>query len=212
VATSLVRPGQGGDLSWCTSVASLVEPSAAGRKPGRSFRNADPRVCRRMLLNGSGGLIRAVVTTGGQSDGAMAAPSGGDGCIRGSDSLRLPALAMATAAEEPWHGNCPASQVGEQVTMSFFWNTALLSAALIVPIAVAPTALRADDHKTRTYHDAKNNDDHQWNSHEDQAYRAYTKENHRKYGDFSKLNANDQQAYWGWRHEHSDALLKIEIR
>ena len=26
-----------------------------------------------------------------------------------------------------------------------------------------------------------------------------------------KLNDNDQQAYWGWRHEHSDALLKINI-
>ncbi len=26
------------------------------------------------------------------------------------------------------------------------------------------------------------------------------------------LNENDQQAYWGWRHEHSDTLLKIDIR
>jgi hypothetical protein len=40
----------------------------------------------------------------------------------------------------------------------------------------------------------------------------YAKENHRKYGNFAKLSESDQQAYWGWRHDHSDALLKIDIR
>ncbi len=97
--------------------------------------------------------------------------------------------------------------------MPRFWNAALLCAALTVPIAMAPTALRAEDQKSaRKYHDKKHNDDHEWNDHEDQAYRQYAKENHRKYKDFSKLKENDQQAYWGWRHEHSDALLKIEIK
>jgi hypothetical protein len=96
--------------------------------------------------------------------------------------------------------------------MPRFWNAALLGAALIVPMAMAPTALRAEDKPGRTYHDKQHNDDHQWNSHEDQAYRMYAKENHRKYSNFAKLNDNDQQAYWGWRHEHSDALLNINIR
>jgi hypothetical protein len=95
--------------------------------------------------------------------------------------------------------------------MSHFWKTALLGAALIIPVAIAPTALRADD-KARTYHDKEHNDDHQWNGQEDKAYRLYAKENHRKYSNFAKLKVNDQQAYWGWRHEHSDAVLKIDIR
>jgi len=82
----------------------------------------------------------------------------------------------------------------------------------MIPVAFVPTALRADDHKARTYHDKQHNDDHEWNGQEDKAYRMYAKENHRKYSDFSKLKENDQQAYWGWRHEHSDALLKIEIK
>ena len=94
--------------------------------------------------------------------------------------------------------------------MSHFLNAAMLSAALITAMAIAPTALRAEDRKT--YHDKQHNDDHQWSSHEDKAYRAWGKENHRKYVTFSKLNDNDQQAYWGWRHEHSDVLLKINIR
>ena len=97
--------------------------------------------------------------------------------------------------------------------MPRFWNTALLGAVLITPVALAPIALRAQDHKVAvTFHDKQHNDDHEWNSNEDQAYRIYAKENHRKDSDFSKLKDNDQQAYWGWRHEHSDSLLKINIR
>jgi hypothetical protein len=40
---------------------------------------------------------------------------------------------------------------------------------------------------------------------------VYVTQNHRKNRDFAKLKVNDQQAYWDWRHEHSDALLKIDI-
>ena len=96
--------------------------------------------------------------------------------------------------------------------MPRFWKTALLGAALIIPVTLVPTIARAEDQKARSYHDKAHNDDHQWNGQEDKAYRLYAKQNHRKYGDFARLNENDQQAYWGWRHEHSDALLKIEIR
>jgi len=97
--------------------------------------------------------------------------------------------------------------------MSRFLNIALLSAALMAPIAMAPTALRAQDQRAdRTYHDKQHNDDHAWNGQEDKAYRIYAKQNHRKYSEFSKLKEEDQQNYWNWRHEHSDALLKIEIK
>jgi len=92
-----------------------------------------------------------------------------------------------------------------KITFRFF-STALLGAALLVPVAAT-----AED-AARSYHDKKHNDDHEWNNHEDQAYRIYAKENHRKYRDFSRLRENDQQAYWNWRHEHSDAVLKIDIR
>ncbi len=94
--------------------------------------------------------------------------------------------------------------------MSRFLNRALLGAVLVMPLTIAPLVLRAEDHKT--YHDKQHNDDHQWSKHEDKAYRAWGKENHRKYTAFARLNDGDQQAYWGWRHEHSDAVLKIDIR
>ena len=94
--------------------------------------------------------------------------------------------------------------------MPRFLHAALLGAALITPLTFAPSSLKAED-RPRNYHDAKHNDDHEWNSHEDRAYRMWAKENHRKYKDFAKLRAEDQESYWGWRHEHSDAVLKIDI-
>jgi hypothetical protein len=88
-------------------------------------------------------------------------------------------------------------------------NAALLTGALMMPALMTPTALRAQDH--RSYHDKKHNDDHEWNDHEDKAYRIWVTQNHRKYNDFAKIKESDRQSYWGWRHDHSDALLKIEI-
>jgi hypothetical protein len=77
----------------------------------------------------------------------------------------------------------------------------LISASFLVPMAVTPLALRADDRK---YHDADHNDDHTWNKSEDQAYRRWEKENHRKHVDFAKAKEEDQKAYWAWRHDHPD--------
>jgi hypothetical protein len=74
-------------------------------------------------------------------------------------------------------------------------------ASLLVPLAVTPLALRADDRK---FHDADHNDDHAWNKNEDKAYRQWEKENHRKHVDFAKAKDEDQKAYWTWRHEHPD--------
>jgi hypothetical protein len=93
--------------------------------------------------------------------------------------------------------------------MSRFCSTVLLGAALMAPAVISPTILRADDR--RTYHDKRNNDDHEWNDHEDKAYRIWARDNHRKYVQFATLKEEDQQSYWAWRHEHSDALLKIDI-
>jgi len=94
------------------------------------------------------------------------------------------------------------------------WKPALLAAALIVPATLAPTVLRADDHDRDSHHyqDKKHHDEHEWNNHEDQAYRMWAKEKHRKYTDFQRLKERDRNDYWNWRHNHSDSVLKIDIR
>jgi hypothetical protein len=93
--------------------------------------------------------------------------------------------------------------------MPRFYNAFLIAAAVIVPVAVTPAVLRAEDH---VYHDKAHNEDHHWDDREDHAYRMWVKENHRKYKDFAKLKAEDQQSYWNWRHDHSDAQLNINIK
>jgi hypothetical protein len=124
----------------------------------------------------------------------------------------LCSLVAATQTMDPLRGLGIGIASGDYMTFKpRFWNDLLVSAALSIPFAVTPVHLQAQDHHT-TYHDKQHNDDHEWNNHEDQAYRIWAKQNHRKYSDFSKLKEQDQQNYWGWRHEHSDATLKIVIR
>lgn len=93
--------------------------------------------------------------------------------------------------------------------MTRFLHSLLGGMILLTP--AVPTALQAAADRPRTYHDQQHNDDHQWNRNEDKAYRIWAKENHRKYRDFAKLKEEDRQAYWGWRHDHSDVQLKIKI-
>ena len=49
------------------------------------------------------------------------------------------------------------------------------------------------------YHDY-----HTWDDHEDHAYRAYLSERHEDYRDYKKLNHDQQNDYWKWRHSHPD--------
>ena len=101
--------------------------------------------------------------------------------------------------------------------MKRYFNIALAGTALVAGLAFAPHSAQAQDRQDRrdagvTYHDKKNNDDHQWNGQEEKAYAVYQRDNHRKSVEFGKLKPNDQQKYWNWRHQHSDATLKIDIR
>src|SRR5690242_19371619 len=92
-----------------------------------------------------------------------------------------------------------------------FLNVAFLGAALMVPMTMS-VSLRADDHDQRRYHDKRNKDDHECNERENRAYRIWLQQNHRKYEDFDRIRERDRQSYWGWRHSHSDTVLRIDIR
>lgn len=83
----------------------------------------------------------------------------------------------------------------------------LLGAALLAPVAIA------DDHHDKRYYDRDGHDYHVYNNQEDRAYRVYLGEQHKNYREFRKVNRDEQQRYFKWRHEHSDqTLFKIEIR
>jgi hypothetical protein len=84
-----------------------------------------------------------------------------------------------------------------------------LSAALAAPVLVGAQdrdqAERAQNNQqSRRYEDTAHKDSHEWNASEDQAYRQYLQEHHKKYHDFTKAGKNEQNDYWKWRHAHSD--------
>jgi hypothetical protein len=84
----------------------------------------------------------------------------------------------------------------------------LLGVALIVPVA----ATAAGDSDKR-YYDRDGHDYHQWNDHEDRAYRVYLGEQHREYREFGRVKPERQREYFKWRHEHPDStLFKVEVR
>ena len=96
--------------------------------------------------------------------------------------------------------------------MKHLRNAAFLT-AFVLPAMLIPVTLHAQDRdRERSYHDQRHNDDHRWDDHEDRAYRMWVKERHRKYVAFEVLKDRDRENYWAWRHEHSDAILKIDIR
>ena len=92
-------------------------------------------------------------------------------------------------------------------TLTRLYRTGILSLTLIAPFAMAPSAQPADDdhrQETRRYHDARHNDDHEWNDRENRAYDKWLKEKHHAKREFAKLKAKEQREYWKWRHEHPD--------
>jgi hypothetical protein len=66
-----------------------------------------------------------------------------------------------------------------------------------------------DEHvKARRYYDRDRRDYHEWNEHENRAYRRWQEERHeREVREFNRLNREQQRDYWRWRHEHPDTML-----
>ena len=89
--------------------------------------------------------------------------------------------------------------------MRGFLSVLFLGAALL-----APAGMRADDDhhgKDHRYYDRDAKDYHEWNEHENRAYRRYLEENHRRYHEWAKAKREEQREYWRWRHNHPDSEL-----
>ena len=78
-----------------------------------------------------------------------------------------------------------------------------LIAVLWVPVAVTAQDRERNQRDTR-YEDKAHNDSHEWNDREDQAYRRYLQEHHKKYHNFDKAKKSEQADYWNWRHAHPE--------
>jgi hypothetical protein len=84
-------------------------------------------------------------------------------------------------------------------TLSALMLIAALSSTAFVPTVQAATRDRRAP-VARVY-DRVHRDYHTWNASENRAYRGYLSTQHRRYRTFSRLNRNQQQDYWRWRHD-----------
>jgi len=86
----------------------------------------------------------------------------------------------------------------------WFIGSLLLAGAIFVPTAVmaAPRPQEASI-QLRVY-DRDHRDYHNWDDHEDRAYRGYLQEHHRDYRAYNEQRAREQRNYWRWRHQHPD--------
>ncbi len=96
--------------------------------------------------------------------------------------------------------------------MKKFFITLSLSAALAMSFASYAAPFDDHDHHGRDdYYDRGHKDWHHWDEHEDRAWRIYWQQRHHAYIDWARANASQRNAYWGWRHDHPDSVLNINI-
>ena len=88
--------------------------------------------------------------------------------------------------------------------MHRFASSLLLAAAVVAPTALvaAPRPQEASV-QVRVY-DRDHRDYHNWDDHEDRAYRHYLTAQHRTYREYNRQHYRVQKHYWNWRHEHPD--------
>jgi hypothetical protein len=80
----------------------------------------------------------------------------------------------------------------------------LLVAAIAVPTAIVAQPTPQDAGVQIRVYDRDHRDYHNWDDHEDRAYRGYLTERHRSYREYNRQHARVQRHYWRWRHEHPD--------
>jgi len=99
--------------------------------------------------------------------------------------------------------------------MRKIFGTLLFGAVLMTPSISLAAGQNHDDHAVDNAHriyDRDHKDWHNWDAREDRAYRMWGTDQHRDYVEWKTLPARDQAAYWTWRHNHSDAVLKIDAK
>jgi hypothetical protein len=71
-----------------------------------------------------------------------------------------------------------------------------------------------DDRAGNRHHlyDRHHKDYHDFDEHEHRAWRMYSQQRHRGYIDWDRASERQREDYWKWRHNHSDAVLQINVR
>jgi len=86
-----------------------------------------------------------------------------------------------------------------------FISSFFLAAVLAAPLAVMAAPSSQDAAVQVRVYDRDHKDYHNWDDHEDRAYRAYLAERHEEYREYARQNHKHQRDYWRWRHAHPDS-------
>jgi hypothetical protein len=80
----------------------------------------------------------------------------------------------------------------------------VLTAVFTTPVAMAGAAKPQGAVVQVRVYDRDHRDYHNWDDHEDRAYRAYLVERHREYLAYDRQSHREQRNYWNWRHSHPE--------
>ena len=61
-----------------------------------------------------------------------------------------------------------------------------------------------DHHRYERYYDGEGRDWHEWNEHEERAWREYLRERRWEYRAWRRCNRDERREYWRWRDGHPD--------
>ena len=83
-------------------------------------------------------------------------------------------------------------------------SSLLLAAAIAAPTAVIAGPKPQEGAVQVRVYDRDHRDYHNWDDHEDRAYRRYLETRHETYREYHKQHYRAQKHYWSWRHSHPD--------
>lgn len=92
--------------------------------------------------------------------------------------------------------------------MHLFLKGIALTAAVALPLIVVGQERREEPNRTQSTESSRYEDSahkvHEWNAREDESYRRYLQDHHKKYHDLAKASKKEQNDYWKWRQNHAD--------
>jgi hypothetical protein len=83
-------------------------------------------------------------------------------------------------------------------------SSLFLATAIAAPIAIMADPRPQDRSVQVRIYDRDHRDYHNWDDHEDRAYRRYLVARHRSYREYQRQHHRVQRHYWNWRHSHPD--------
>jgi hypothetical protein len=88
--------------------------------------------------------------------------------------------------------------------VSKFISSLSLAAAIAAPILLVSEVNAQEASLQVRVYDGNHHDYHNWDSHEERAYRVYLTDHHREYRDYNHQSKKQQSNHWAWRHSHPD--------